>query len=443
MNIALRGDVGNAAIDLTLMPGATVEGRVDAEGAEPPEGVRVLLLLHQTLNGRLAWQTLSSQETDGEGRFHFSGLRPGEYTLGTAVWPGEGPLPRERDAVTEQYPAVLLGGADDLASAVRLRLRFGQEARAELHLQPAAFFPIVIPVNTGDSRGSVNARLAGGTALDPAALHYVQRDGAIEGALPDGRYHVLLSGYGPTNTAAELAVQVSGRPVRTAPVTLVPLPSLAVQVQFDLVTGASGNSGQANGATARPSFHLILEPEDRAAGNVSASSRPAENGASTAEFELNNVQPGRYQVVANADSGYVAALRCGGVDLLRDLLTVGLDGVRDPILAQVRNDTGSLSGTVTGNPGGPEHVFVVALPAEGAGTLSLTPVGQDGSFKLPDLAPGSYRVLAGTGLPWQIAYKEPGFWTALEGKGSVVTVGAGARQTAVIPFTGDFDALLP
>ncbi len=419
---------------LKIMPEAVVQGRVSASGIEEAAGVRVQLFLRQAREGSFLWQPLGSRQTDSEGRFRFGDLLPGEYTVMTGAWRGEQPPSRGDVAIHEQYPVVFLGESHDLASAAKLHLHFGDAVREELHLEQTVFHPVMIPVSTEGGHVGVNARLAGPMGADGYPMHYNQRDGAVEGELPDGDYQVLVSAAGATQGSAVVPVHVAGRPVQTAAATFSPASSIAVHVRFEL---------DANQKTRLPTLQLWLQSADFSTGGAGGVTRPEAEADAQKNFTLNDVQPGTYNVSAHESQGYVAAMSCGGVDLLQHPLVVGPSGVRDPIQVTVRDDGGQLSGKVTAEGLLPSGVSVVVLPLGGASQFHFTFPAADGSFEIKDVAPGTYRVLAGMGFPWQIAYKDEAIMRSLEGKGSVITIDPGGKQTANPSLIGSFDDLVP
>lgn len=100
-SLPIDDKLNSTEVDLKLMPGAVVEGRVFAEGTGAAANVRVALLRHEAVDGRRVWQVVSNAPTDSRGNFHFGTLRPGEYAAMTAEWRGEQILPREHADSTQ------------------------------------------------------------------------------------------------------------------------------------------------------------------------------------------------------------------------------------------------------------------------------------------------------------------------------------------------------
>jgi hypothetical protein len=104
--------------------------------------------------------------------------------------------------------------------------------------------------------------------------------------------------------------------------------------------------------------------------------------------------PGTYSVQATAAGfGYVADLRCGSTDLLRDDLTLAPGGSPPPIEVTLRNDGAELNGSVTHN-NRPLAASVVIYSQVYPKRSLLIRANDSGTFSMNDLPPGSYLVFA-------------------------------------------------
>jgi len=103
--------------------------------------------------------------------------------------------------------------------------------------------------------------------------------------------------------------------------------------------------------------------------------------------------PGTHSVQARPlETGYVAALRSGTVDLLREDLTIAAGAPPAPIEVTVRNDGAELNVAL---PAGGEANAVVLYSEEYPRRSELVPAdGPTTSVSVANLAPGTYRVFA-------------------------------------------------
>ena len=414
-------------LELKLMPVASISGQVFSSNDEPAGEVTVSLFERQVEEGQQVWRQRNGTRTNSHGEFHFSSLEPGEYTVLTAEWRGDQPLPlpqQQQHKVTTQYPPDYAGDTSSFDAATKLHLHFGDATHLELHLRAALYYPVNIPV--AGSLAGVFVRVSwAGAAGGPAnfngfALGYNNRDHAVEGSLPAGDYTLLLSQRAETPSFANIPLHIANAPFDGAPVALAPGISIPVRVEKQFTqTDTSSNRGEVTGIVGgrqqQAIAQLFLRPVDE--GGQTINSRPsAEEGV-----ELDGVPPGQYTVRAFAFRGYVASMSSGGVDLLHHPLVITAESRPEPIDLVLRDDTGSVSGTLNteNNPRPlPPVTFLALIPEAGAGVFTQGVATQDGKFQIPNVAPGSYRVLAFRGNFQQIAYRDPKSLEAWEWQGS-------------------------
>ncbi len=423
--IQLDQPQASGEIQLKLMPEAVLSGTVSSEEADAAHGVSVMLLQHRVQDGTPIWTFRQNATTDLRGGFRFANLSPGEYTVMTGEWSGGRPLPLDPTAVHQEYPPVFCGDTPDLASATKLQVKFGDSPRADIHLHRSTYYPVTMPV-AGVSPG-VNVRITEPDGFGGYGLGYDGREHAVTGWLPTGSYTVLLSSYGPTPAFALLPLHVNAGPVRTGAVALTPARSIPVRVQSQLTrTETQGHLG----------VNVYLQPLDPGL-NAAGGASQADKGP---DLVLENVQPGHYLVHVQSYLGYVASLRSGGVDLLRDPLVIGSNGGADPIDLVLRDDAATVTGTVkTGDSALPERTYVVLLPIGSTQQMPQSMAGPDGKFTLANVAPGSYRLLAMRNFPFQIPYRDAEAMQAWDNKGVVVSVVAAQQLEADVPLLDEGD----
>lgn len=429
-----RPNVGlnNAAspVTLKLMPAGIVEGHLSANGSVPPSKVSVSLLMHNTVSDDRIWVMVGGQQTDREGGFRFSNLRPGEYAVMSNEWRGDQPLPPSPSTVTEQYPPVFFGDSPTLAGATKLRLHYGETAEADLHLRKATYFPVTVPV--GGANAGINVRVSTGEDQSGFRLGYNQADHAVEGSLPTGTYTLLISSYRPLQAYASVVLHVGEAPVRSAEVVPVAAAPILVRLHRDF-TGKGTPPATVNA-------RVYLQPQEQGLAFASATAQPGQED----EMALPDVAPGRYQVHVEPTYGYVAAVRSAGVDLRQTMLSVGVGGSAAPIDVTLRDDSGQISGTVQGGTAPlPEPTFVSLLPLEPGGQMRMGTAGPDGRFTLLNVDPGSYRLFASQLPQWGIPWHDPEALRALEGKGTEVTVTSNATLNVDAPLLDDGALGLP
>ena len=120
------------------------------------------------------------------------------------------------------------------------------------------------------------------------------------------------------------------------------------------------------------------------------------------------IAPGTYEVEATANGkGYVASLRCGDVDLLRDELTIAAGAAVPPIEVKLRDDGAELNveATENGRPatGGLAVVYPEEYPKK---VLVMGVIG--GKASMGNLRPGTYKVGARKRLQ-EVEYRDAAF----------------------------------
>ena len=422
-SIPLNGSSDPAEVTLQLQPQATLAGRVFAAGSDTAQGVKVTLMRRQTTAGERTWVQVSVATVNSRGEFRFGELQPGEYTVFTNEWRGEDWQPPGPDGITHEYPPAFLGDRSGFESSSKLTVHGGDTARAELHIAPATYYEVKVPVplslaqNTG-----YGIRVQGGGSWQAFTLGYDQREHAVEGSLPTGTYTLLVTQYGPQPASALLQLTVADQPLHTGPITLTPSPSIPVRLHAQI----------SRGATALPIVELDLVPLEPGFGDYShAQNMPGSHDT----FTLENVQPGRYRLEAHANPGYVSAITGGGVDLLQEPLVIGSNGSIGPIDLTVRDDTGSVQVTVaTGTALAPERCFVVLLPVTSTASYLTSFVGPDLKTTLGEVAPGEYRAFAVPRMMADLPYRDPEAMQRFAGKGATITVKGADTQSLTVPL---------
>ena len=148
------------------------------------------------------------------------------------------------------------------------------------------------------------------------------------------------------------------------------------------------------------SLRVALSPADGAFGFAP----PARTNAD-GTFTLENISPGRYRpAVSNISGGYIDSIRFGEQEVLGQDIDVAA-GMQLKIY--IASDGGTVTGTVTKDDQPSPGVPVYLLPADRAKRITAfirtATSGQDGSFSLANVAPGSYLLLA-------LEDGETGFW---------------------------------
>lgn len=438
--VALDEGTSSRDIELKLMPSSSIEGHVSVAGSDSPHNVRVMLITRQVVEGYPMWMTGEQQRTNSRGEFRFPNLSPGVYSLVAVVWQGDQdeppPLP---NMIRQEYAPLYFGDVHDADSATRIHVHHGETVQADFHMERVNYYPVTIPVAqaSGNVAVSVMEKVQTGGYL----LDYNARAHAIEGFLPAGSYDVLINSFGATPSVAKFSVHVDGAEVHTAPVTLQHQAVIPVRVrkeftEKDHVEDAGESDQPQSGRRFRRLFGVGISLF--ADGTNTSLSAHLVDG----QMVLDDVVPGVYHVEAASSETYAVSIAAGGVDLMRNPLIIGEGSVPEAIDVVLRNDTATITGTVSGLDDA-IAAYVLFLPIDGPARYSGAFVSGDGKFNAHGLAPGSYRVLAVREMEPRIAYRDEATMHRLEGKGATVTVSGGQSAQVDVPVLDSSELDLP
>lgn len=400
-------DTGKVVVKMS--PEVVITGRVTGQDDEALERASVEVLAYMSINDgpQQLRPARSAVLSDEDGNFRVAGLPAGHYYVSVRA----GNLTRsvlgvQTPQVSKTYPPlVYYPGTEDLSAAGMIDLAPGQlvEAPFSLALRPAYKVSGTV-VTTGEWK-QVNspAIVDGAGQLLFAADMFDAKTGAFEfRAVPAGTYTVRLGGTDAkdhssfshhkitiSKTVADL--KLSLRPGLDLPVV--------VRAEYTKPQAATGmcahtpRSGpiQQSDCSDYPAARVELIAADATGLQFGTEYGPLKDPSA---FGVHGVAPGKYFVRAQAMfGGYVQSVSYGGLDLLREPLTVSEGGAVMPIEVVVRDDSATLKVTVRADQ--PSRFATVLLYPEGA--LLLSPTHRTTTAKeayFGPLAPGNYKVFA-------------------------------------------------
>lgn len=428
-------------ITIPLTPESIIKGRVTASTGDAPTRIRVELLSRQIRDGLARWTPVNNTQTRSDGSFRFAELPAGPYKVMTQESLDNDPV-LGPNAQSYGFPPVYFPSAPDFSGGATIDLAAGQTVEANLTITAQPYYPVKIPVANGEMNAGMDVRVTLQGRSGPGySLGYNVASHKIEGALPNGSYTVRAIIYGQDSKSGEVNLRVSGAPAEGPPLMLIHNSSLTLDVQaaFTEDNQASALYGR-HGRSSDPRAYLNpqLDPADDFAQWGGGVRRP-QIDQNDNSLVIDNVLPGRYWLRLATGRGYVSSATMGGLDLLHQPFEVS-SGSNIPIEVTLRDDTATLQGTVgnsSSSSAGTQPAWVYCVPlADSPGQIQEVSVGSsDGKFSLPQIAPGSYRVMA-FDSPKQIPYRDPGAMRAYDSMGQVVQLAAGQNvsvQLQVIP----------
>jgi len=392
-----------------LTPEAVIFGEVKNADGDPLEGIAVRAERWRMLDGRKQLQMARETTTDDQGKFRIAELPPASYFLaflpagnGTMFVHGLSRKVKPQEGYgTQFYP-----GVADIQSATPLPVRAGSNVHVTHNFAKQPLFQVsgsvrgILPQSSFDVQltNSLGENAPGNTRFDPGT-----GDFQIPG-IPAGTYLLTAVQF-----HSQSPPSVIGDPPMTATQTLHVDRDLAGVV---LVLG-SGISipvqvredfSSAPGETHQVYVHLLSQ--DFAQNSAAVMVPPSRSENIRAPDKLENISPGTFWVEAQPVSAqdYVAELRCGHLDLLRDQLVIAPGASVPSIDVTLRNDVAQLSVALR-QKDRPAAILIYSSDYPRSSRLMPFPPGA-ASLSVSGLPPGSYQVLALAGLG-ELEFRNP------------------------------------
>lgn len=457
--------VPGADIMIRLLPEAIIKGSILLSDSDAAAGISVELFTPQVEDGRPRWMLTQEAIANSNGEFRFAELRPGSYKIMTRELLDTDPVDLAPKTQIYGFPPSSFPGVEDFASGQMIQLTAGEVFQADVALKRQPYFRVHIPIaNFGDGLGLNVQVLAKGHPGPGYSLAYDANTQSIEGMLPKGNYVVEATSFGAEPGGGAVNLSVTGNNKDGPTLTMLAGAQIPVNVREEF------NSADWNGSATmsfgnrmftfrkgpRTYLNVWLESADDFLDRGGAVLRPP-RAPDDNSLVLENVQPGRYWVRVNTGRGYVASLTSGTTDLFHEPLSVA-PGASTQISVTLRDDSAKLDGTVIGLPdtssqSHPEtnstgdaqptpqqpaaYVYAVPLP-DSSGQYAEFWASSDGQFNMPQMAPGTYRLLAFSRPQPSLPYRDVEAMRAYESQGEVVHLTPGQSQRVQVQLiSGD------
>lgn len=457
--VAVADGAGVANVDVRLIRGGVLEGRVrHADGEPVPDAqVEVLRVTNVGADRRLEQAyPPGGPTTDDRGMFRFYGLAPGDYVVRVhpepwAMMHGAMSVHAATPADMQWARAQLTGTAPSTDPPARRSRAF---APSYFPGASTALSAGVITLGPGEARDGIDiitrvvstSRIrvsvdTDGARSDDAPELSMLEVGSSDNAdsvfglsfghgwsysfdgVPPGRYTVTAT-RDVSREWGEAEVVVSGQDVEVQ-VRLRPPVSVRGTLRFK-GTGQAPPQG----------LRVALQPE-AAPGALIVAPSPAEIGAD-GSFEVTGLRPGRYRVnpMLPASSPWsVEEIRAGQVDVTATTFTLGADGPAPALAVTLTNQPTELSGRFEDASGRPATDYtIIAFSTDertwirNSRAVRQTRPATDGTYSIQALPPGNYLLAAVTEVERDEWY-DPGFLKELVPAGVKVRLVAGEKKT--------------
>jgi hypothetical protein len=476
-------------IKVIMLPGGTISGRVFDPSGKPVSDAPVQVLLSGYQNGVAVPQVANIKQTNDLGEYRMYRLPPGEYFVAASPRPqalqgargNAGSNPQEVQVPT-YYPNVT-----DESASVRIPLRSGDDlAGVNIQMRTAPGMKVsghvTSTVPPGPTAGPRGQTRTGGVMLvstHSRGLLNMDAGGAIPLNADGGDFEFQNVAPGTYDVIARISVAPGGGWGPQAPPATATGPwavgRVAVDVRSDNVNNVSlvVRSGVdvkghvlLNGSPTRANVRISVQQDESTQGpndqqlslmfnQIRQYQAPIGDDGS---FTIPLLPEGRYRfqvslnAVATAARGattangappppalplgtFVADIRQGGTSVYDNGLVVGTEPT-GPVEVLLSTSAGSLEGSVTGADQKPAaNMTVVLVPPENRrqnpALYRTARSDAQGRFRMGNIPSGSYTVYAWESVP-SGAYQNAEFMARYAGRGTPVTVAAGAPTTASV-----------
>ncbi len=431
-------------VTIYLVPEALVVGHVNVPGTEGEVRIECELYRRRMNEGMETWQPAGTFTTWANGEFRFSGLEAGTYRLITHEQMDRDSLQAGPGEEMFGYPPIYYPNTTDFSLASPIVVKAGETAQANLTVERRAYYPVQIPVGNAPAAmgGGANVQVYPMGHWGPGwSLGYNPMELAIGGLLPNGNYTVELDTFGEPGSSGTTNFAVRGSPFEGGAVRLAPNASVTVNIrtEFPYRPGNVDAGGGAEPANTRlVNIAVRLSPAEQSGPGLREYPSRSVEGTNNRTLMIDNVKPGRYRVRTYSGDAYVASMESGGTDLMNHALVVAMGGAVPPIEITLRDDGAEVSGTV--EEAGEANGNAAQDPANSRlRPVYLVPVGQEswkerqifqapnGTFRIPNVAPGEYLALAYQDLQPDLPFGDPEFVKRMATKGQMIHVDAGEK----------------
>jgi len=432
-------------------------GHLDDLGGINTRRLRFEVYKWTTFNHKSLWMGVKTARPDDEGKFKVQDLEaPASYKICNhpQMLESHGTKPGE---VEYGFPSRCFPGGESFAASTSLLLHAGQKTNLEIPVTAQPFYQVTLDKNNLPSDAVAMPHLYGEDGSSVVNL-MEQKSGQVITKLPNGSYTLKITAHSKftkDNASkasyfyAQADFTVRDGPLSDIKLNFQPMNPLMAEIRREFTAKVEGNDKYSI-------FHKILGPvtiymlpvSNRADYVVPQILQRAPGANNENRYVVSNLIPGRYWLRAStlpASNYYISSITSGGHDLNESPLTVGPEAT-EPIEIVLRNDGGEILCTVNDPEAAPNgkkneirRHFVYVVPLSSGAKASMPDARHPLSIqengvsylRYPQLAPGSYRVVA-YDTPQEYDITEADSLSRLAEHGKTVTVTAGSKLTVQV-----------
>jgi prealbumin domain-containing protein len=385
-----------------LRPDAWIEGTIIDEESEPVSNAMIYLFRADASGGFRQTFVVAQMVADDRGYYRFAHLESGWYFVVVSAQPWYVSFARQSDTGGNSstaegildlvFPATFYPGVVDSASALQIALNEGEGFTADFTLTAIPAVRVRINHLNRDPAQPRDASLTQtvfGADITPPSQRQTMVDDSVElSGVPPGKYVLGMRSYGPVASTQSMVVNIATDTDLDADAAAAPSP-------------IRGTIRMEGGLTLRPQAFVRLWNSHT---DEILDTQVAENGEFS--FEPNFVAPGNYSVfVMNGQYSIIGKLSATGAKIIGQSIQIS-GSTPIQLNIELPRTLSKINGTALRNGKPFAGAMIVCVPENPENNLPLFRRDQsdsDGTFTLPDVLPGRYRILAienGWDLEW-------------------------------------------
>lgn len=450
-------------IDLRLIKGGVITGRIADEDGEPLLRALVTVQRYRYVNGARQLMPAGAGQTDDRGQYRIFGLPPGDYYvsasdngMGVAIARGLQQLAAQPaggrggragfaifagndDPEPNGYAPTYYPGVTSASEAGKVSVAPGQEVSGiDFQAQLVPFATVRGMVSGADDGASVMLapQGSGGGSFGGDILRGRTEAGGLFtiANVPPGRYLAIARSGGRWDEQ-KIAIQpvtVNGENISNLALVLVP----GVSLSGNITVESSGTAAPTDYSTFRievaDADPLPLPAGPFGGGRGNGGGRAEKNGS----FEVDNVMPGRHYLrVAGQGAWTMKTVSIGGSDVTDQPFEVKSGQDVGNITVVMTDRSTELAGTVRDGAAAPvPGLTVIAFSADPqywypqSREIQVARTDQNGAYRLRNLPPGAYQVAVVDDVE-QGEWYDPNYLQALQQRAARLTITEGEKRT--------------
>jgi hypothetical protein len=412
---------------LQLTPGAIITGIVKKADGKPIAGASVEVMRYFYEGGEKQLHGMHSPAlTNPAGEYSFTGLAPGHYYLRASAGSVTESGKSDKSPAKEFYASAFYPGSSDLARAVELAIRPGEDLSGIDLTLPTAH-PVDVAgrvLNAGNSIPAANAEVTmveadGGSSSTRQSETDVKGNFALHDVLP-GNYVIMAQVEQSTKKNKML---FGAKPLQVAKVNLSKI-EVIIGPGAD-VSGRIHVEDKSDDKAKVDLSHISVELQPDGSSSVTALMPGVENASVNTDgsFSFADVPEGTYWLDFSSLPPGFYLKATGALDVLETGITISRGQALAPLDFTLSSNVARLEGDVstTDQPAAGASVVLVPDGARNAQTryYRQSMSDQSGRFSLRNIIPGDYKIFAFEDLE-RGAYLNPDFLLPFEDRAQTV-----------------------